>query len=45
MNDDDLPLTPNCPRCLHQMEATDDGWECVYCAVDVLTDPPTTLDP
>lgn len=28
---------PNCPKCLEPMEPTDDGWECVGCAVDALT--------
>lgn len=30
--------TSNCPRCLEPMEATDDGWECIHCAVDAVTE-------
>ncbi len=39
----DAPLadaTRNCSNCLEPMEATDDGWECIGCAVDALTEGP-----
>lgn len=44
MNADDLADlgAPNCERCLHPLEATGDGWECVYCAVEAVTEIPQT---
>jgi tRNA(Ile2) C34 agmatinyltransferase TiaS len=35
-NDDEVSLhTPNCPQCLHQMEAVVGAWWCADCRVTV----------